>query len=82
MQLCACRIPEKNASLYRKEFYFFYFYIYFSFLKNCTVDPSEEITKRVDQLGQIFSQKFAQAVGQRCEGLGKKVRKQNLRQTV
>ncbi|XP_062867590.1 retinoblastoma-associated protein isoform X1 [Trichomycterus rosablanca] len=42
------------------------------YFKNCTVDPSEEITKRVEQLGQIFSQKFAQAVGQRCEGLGKK----------
>uniref|UniRef100_W5U704 Retinoblastoma-associated protein n=1 Tax=Ictalurus punctatus TaxID=7998 RepID=W5U704_ICTPU len=42
------------------------------YFKNCTVDPSEDITKRVDQFGQIFSQKFAQAVGQRCEGLGKK----------
>ncbi|MCI4386587.1 hypothetical protein PGIGA_G00064160 [Pangasianodon gigas] len=42
------------------------------YFKNCTVDPSEDIVKRVDQLGQTFSQKFAQAVGQRCEGLGKK----------
>uniref|UniRef100_A0AAR2KUR5 Retinoblastoma 1 n=1 Tax=Pygocentrus nattereri TaxID=42514 RepID=A0AAR2KUR5_PYGNA len=41
------------------------------YFKNCTVDPSEEITKRVEQLGQIFCQKFAEAVGQRCEGLGK-----------
>uniref|UniRef100_A0A8B9REM5 Retinoblastoma 1 n=1 Tax=Astyanax mexicanus TaxID=7994 RepID=A0A8B9REM5_ASTMX len=41
------------------------------YFKNCTVDPSEEITKRVGQLGQIFCQKFAEAVGQRCEGLGK-----------
>ncbi|XP_072518823.1 retinoblastoma-associated protein [Salminus brasiliensis] len=42
------------------------------YFKNCTVDPSEEITKRVEQLCPIFSQKFAEAVGQRCEGLGKK----------
>ncbi|XP_065142993.1 retinoblastoma-associated protein [Paramisgurnus dabryanus] len=42
------------------------------YFKNCTVDPSEEITKRVEELGQVFSQKFAQAVGQRCEGLGRK----------
>uniref|UniRef100_A0A4W4E9A9 Retinoblastoma 1 n=1 Tax=Electrophorus electricus TaxID=8005 RepID=A0A4W4E9A9_ELEEL len=42
------------------------------YFKNCTVDPSDEITSRVEQLGQVFSQKFAQAVGQRCEGLGKK----------
>lgn len=42
------------------------------FFKNCTVDPSKEITKRVEELGQVFSQKFAQAVGQRCEGLGRK----------
>uniref|UniRef100_A0AAR2IRT7 Retinoblastoma 1 n=1 Tax=Pygocentrus nattereri TaxID=42514 RepID=A0AAR2IRT7_PYGNA len=31
------------------------------YFKNCTVDPSEEITKRVEQLGQIFCQKFAEA---------------------
>ena len=43
--------------------------------QNCTVDPSEEITKRVEQLGQIFCQKVAEAVGQRCEGLGKEVSK-------
>ncbi|KAM9451466.1 retinoblastoma-associated protein [Clarias gariepinus] len=42
------------------------------YFRNCTVDPSEDIMKRVEQLSQIFSQKFAQAVGQRCEGLGKK----------
>lgn len=42
------------------------------YFKNCTVDPSEEITKRVEQLGLTFSQKFAQAVGHSCEGLGKK----------
>ncbi|XP_076836837.1 retinoblastoma-associated protein [Brachyhypopomus gauderio] len=42
------------------------------YFKNCTVDPSDDITLRVEQLGQVFSQKFAQAVGQRCEGLGKK----------
>uniref|UniRef100_A0A4W4E980 Retinoblastoma 1 n=1 Tax=Electrophorus electricus TaxID=8005 RepID=A0A4W4E980_ELEEL len=33
------------------------------YFKNCTVDPSDEITSRVEQLGQVFSQKFAQAVG-------------------
>ncbi|XP_030637557.1 retinoblastoma-associated protein [Chanos chanos] len=41
------------------------------YFKNCTVDPSEEIAKRVDQLGQVFSCRFAQAVGQGCVGLGK-----------
>ncbi|XP_067280625.1 retinoblastoma-associated protein [Pseudorasbora parva] len=42
------------------------------YYKNCTVDPSEEIRKRVEDLGQIFVQRFAQAVGQHCEGLGRK----------
>ncbi|XP_066502305.1 retinoblastoma-associated protein [Hoplias malabaricus] len=42
------------------------------YFRNCSVDPSDEITKRVEQLSQIFCQKFAAAVGQRCEGLGKK----------
>ncbi|XP_051537752.1 retinoblastoma-associated protein-like [Myxocyprinus asiaticus] len=42
------------------------------YFKNCTVDPSEDITKRVEELSQVFSQRFAQAAGQRCEGLGGK----------
>ncbi|XP_051732803.1 retinoblastoma-associated protein [Ctenopharyngodon idella] len=42
------------------------------YYKNCTVDPSEEIRKRVEELGQVFIQRFAQAVGQHCEGLGRK----------
>uniref|UniRef100_A0A671RPX3 Retinoblastoma-associated protein-like n=1 Tax=Sinocyclocheilus anshuiensis TaxID=1608454 RepID=A0A671RPX3_9TELE len=43
------------------------------YYKNCTVDPSEEIRKRVEELGQVFIKRFAQAVGQHCEGLGRKV---------
>ncbi|XP_026989918.2 retinoblastoma-associated protein [Tachysurus fulvidraco] len=46
--------------------------ILMNYFENCTVNPSEDITKRVEHLGQVFSQKFAQAVGQCCEGLGKK----------
>uniref|UniRef100_A0A671RPM7 Retinoblastoma-associated protein n=1 Tax=Sinocyclocheilus anshuiensis TaxID=1608454 RepID=A0A671RPM7_9TELE len=42
------------------------------YYKNCTVDPSEEIRKRVEELGQVFIKRFAQAVGQHCEGLGRK----------
>uniref|UniRef100_A0A8C2INQ3 Retinoblastoma 1 n=1 Tax=Cyprinus carpio TaxID=7962 RepID=A0A8C2INQ3_CYPCA len=42
------------------------------YYKNCTVDPSEEIRKRVEELGQVFVERFAQAVGQHCEGLGRK----------
>uniref|UniRef100_A0AAY4A4J7 Uncharacterized protein n=1 Tax=Denticeps clupeoides TaxID=299321 RepID=A0AAY4A4J7_9TELE len=41
------------------------------FFKNCTVDPSDEIMMRVEQLGQVFGQRFAQAVGHRCLSLGK-----------
>ncbi|XP_023656418.1 retinoblastoma-associated protein isoform X1 [Paramormyrops kingsleyae] len=40
------------------------------FFKNCTVNPSEEITNRVKHLGQLFSQKFAQSMGQRCMEIG------------
>ncbi|XP_036380704.1 retinoblastoma-associated protein [Megalops cyprinoides] len=40
------------------------------YFKNCTVDPSEEITKRVERLGELFCQRFAQAVGQRCVEIG------------
>ncbi|TRZ03282.1 hypothetical protein DNTS_006714 [Danionella cerebrum] len=42
------------------------------YYKNCTVDPSEEIKRRVERLAEVFIQRFAQAVGQHCEGLGRK----------
>uniref|UniRef100_A0A8C9RAH6 Retinoblastoma 1 n=1 Tax=Scleropages formosus TaxID=113540 RepID=A0A8C9RAH6_SCLFO len=38
--------------------------------KNCTVDPSEEITNRVEHLGKAFSQRFAECVGQQCVEIG------------
>ncbi|XP_062309295.1 retinoblastoma-associated protein [Osmerus eperlanus] len=41
------------------------------YFKNCTLDPTEEILQRVERLGQLFSQRFDQAVGLRCVGLGK-----------
>uniref|UniRef100_A0A674BH36 Retinoblastoma 1 n=1 Tax=Salmo trutta TaxID=8032 RepID=A0A674BH36_SALTR len=41
--------------------------------KNCTVDPTEEVLQRVESLGLLFSQRFGQAVGPRCVGLGKQV---------
>uniref|UniRef100_A0A8C8JPQ8 Retinoblastoma 1 n=1 Tax=Oncorhynchus tshawytscha TaxID=74940 RepID=A0A8C8JPQ8_ONCTS len=40
-------------------------------LGNCTVDPTEEVLQRVESLGLLFSQRFGQAVGPRCVGLGK-----------
>uniref|UniRef100_A0AAZ3ST53 Retinoblastoma 1 n=1 Tax=Oncorhynchus tshawytscha TaxID=74940 RepID=A0AAZ3ST53_ONCTS len=39
--------------------------------RNCTVDPTEEVLQRVESLGLLFSQRFGQAVGPRCVGLGK-----------
>uniref|UniRef100_UPI003AAFA32C retinoblastoma-associated protein isoform X1 n=1 Tax=Centroberyx gerrardi TaxID=166262 RepID=UPI003AAFA32C len=42
-----------------------------TYFKNCTVDPTEEVLKRVETLGQVFGQRFAQAVGPRCVVLGK-----------
>uniref|UniRef100_A0A4W5NAD5 Retinoblastoma 1 n=1 Tax=Hucho hucho TaxID=62062 RepID=A0A4W5NAD5_9TELE len=38
---------------------------------NCTVDPTEEVLQRVESLGLLFSQRFGNAVGPRCVGLGK-----------
>uniref|UniRef100_A0A8C7KXE8 Retinoblastoma 1 n=1 Tax=Oncorhynchus kisutch TaxID=8019 RepID=A0A8C7KXE8_ONCKI len=43
------------------------------YFKNCTVDPTEEVLQRVESLGLLFSQRFGQAVGPRCVGLGKQV---------
>uniref|UniRef100_A0A668AIV8 Retinoblastoma-associated protein n=1 Tax=Myripristis murdjan TaxID=586833 RepID=A0A668AIV8_9TELE len=42
-----------------------------TYFKNCTVDPTEEVLKRVETLGQVFGQRFGQAVGPRCVALGK-----------
>ncbi|KAJ8348542.1 hypothetical protein SKAU_G00271310 [Synaphobranchus kaupii] len=41
-----------------------------AYFKNCTVDPTQEITDRVRRLGEHFSRRFAQAVGQRCVEIG------------
>ncbi|KAJ8266363.1 hypothetical protein GJAV_G00129560 [Gymnothorax javanicus] len=41
-----------------------------AYFKNCTVDPTQEITQRVKRLGEQFSQRFAQAMGQRCKEIG------------
>uniref|UniRef100_A0A4W5NBX6 Retinoblastoma-associated protein n=1 Tax=Hucho hucho TaxID=62062 RepID=A0A4W5NBX6_9TELE len=41
------------------------------YFMNCTVDPTEEVLQRVESLGLLFSQRFGNAVGPRCVGLGK-----------
>ncbi|KAM3868853.1 retinoblastoma-associated protein [Diretmus argenteus] len=42
-----------------------------TYFKNCTVDPTVEVLKRVETLGQVFGQRFAQAVGPHCMVLGR-----------
>ncbi|XP_077403089.1 retinoblastoma-associated protein [Vanacampus margaritifer] len=42
-----------------------------TYFKNCTVDPTRDVLKRLETLGPKFSQKFAEAVGPRCITLGK-----------
>ncbi|KAL2095304.1 hypothetical protein ACEWY4_010023 [Coilia grayii] len=37
-----------------------------TYFKNCTVNPTEEIIKRAERLGEEFSQAFAQVVGPGC----------------
>lgn len=41
-----------------------------SYFKNCTVNPMESILKRVKDIGYIFKEKFAKAVGQGCIEIG------------
>lgn len=41
--------------------------------QNCTVDPTQDVLKRLETLGQAFSQRFGQAVGPHCVVLGKQV---------
>ncbi|XP_076130915.1 retinoblastoma-associated protein isoform X1 [Alosa pseudoharengus] len=41
-----------------------------TYFKNCTVNPTEEVVKRVKCLGELFSQAFAQVVSPGCSGLG------------
>ncbi|XP_031428231.1 retinoblastoma-associated protein isoform X2 [Clupea harengus] len=40
------------------------------YFKNCTVNPTEEIIKRTEHLGEVFSHAFAQVVGPGCSGAG------------
>ncbi|CAL1573675.1 unnamed protein product [Knipowitschia caucasica] len=42
-----------------------------TYFKNCTVDPTQNVQKRLDILGQTFSQRFSQAVGPRFISTGK-----------
>ncbi|XP_027129292.1 retinoblastoma-associated protein [Larimichthys crocea] len=42
-----------------------------TYFKNCTVDPKQDVLKRLETLGQAFSQRFGQAVGPRCIVLGR-----------
>lgn len=34
-----------------------------TYFKNCTVDPTQDVVKRLETLGQTFSKRFSQAVG-------------------
>uniref|UniRef100_A0A8C0EYI0 Retinoblastoma-associated protein n=1 Tax=Bubo bubo TaxID=30461 RepID=A0A8C0EYI0_BUBBB len=40
------------------------------YFNNCTVNPKDSILKRVESLGHIFKNKFAEAVGQGCAEIG------------
>ncbi|MED6280631.1 hypothetical protein CHARACLAT_012769, partial [Characodon lateralis] len=42
-----------------------------TYFKNCTVDPTQDVQKRLETLGQVFSQKFGEAVGPRCVVYGR-----------
>ncbi|XP_061818210.1 retinoblastoma-associated protein [Nerophis lumbriciformis] len=42
-----------------------------TYFQNCTVDPTQDVLKRLETLGLTFSQRFAKAVGPRCIILGK-----------
>lgn len=42
-----------------------------TYFKNCTVDPTQDVLKRLETLAQTFSQRFSQAVGPRFITIGK-----------
>ncbi|XP_034539381.1 retinoblastoma-associated protein [Notolabrus celidotus] len=42
-----------------------------TYFKNCTVDPTQDVLKRMETLGLAFSQRFGQAVGPHCITLGR-----------
>lgn len=41
--------------------------------QNCTVDPTQDVRKRLEVLGEAFSVRFGQAVGPLFVGLGRQV---------
>uniref|UniRef100_A0A8D3CBK7 Retinoblastoma 1 n=1 Tax=Scophthalmus maximus TaxID=52904 RepID=A0A8D3CBK7_SCOMX len=46
-----------------------------TYFKNCTVDPTQDVLKRLETLEKAFSQRFGQAVGPRCVVLGEQEEK-------
>ncbi|KAH0621773.1 hypothetical protein JD844_023395 [Phrynosoma platyrhinos] len=41
-----------------------------SYFNNCTVNPTQDVLERIENLGNVFKEKFAEAVGQRCAEIG------------
>ncbi|XP_062972153.1 retinoblastoma-associated protein isoform X2 [Elgaria multicarinata webbii] len=41
-----------------------------NYFNNCTVNPMQDILERVENLGCVFKEKFAEAVGQGCAEIG------------
>ncbi|KAM5180611.1 retinoblastoma-associated protein [Mantella aurantiaca] len=41
-----------------------------AYFENCTINPKNKITERVDRLGQVFKTRFAAAIGQACAEIG------------
>ncbi|KAM8898409.1 retinoblastoma-associated protein isoform 2-T2 [Spinachia spinachia] len=41
-----------------------------TYFKNCTVDPMQDVLKRLETVGQDFSRRFGEAVGPHCVVLG------------
>ncbi|XP_053311514.1 retinoblastoma-associated protein [Spea bombifrons] len=41
-----------------------------SYFNNCTVNPKEDILKRLERLGCVFKERFAASIGQACAEIG------------
>ncbi|XP_060640827.2 retinoblastoma-associated protein [Anolis sagrei] len=41
-----------------------------SYFNNCTVNPTHDVVERIENLGRVFKERFAEAVGQRCAEIG------------
>uniref|UniRef100_A0AAQ4R613 Retinoblastoma 1 n=1 Tax=Gasterosteus aculeatus aculeatus TaxID=481459 RepID=A0AAQ4R613_GASAC len=70
LEIKSLRVMNANLKCPIKLFLMYFSVFSISCNQNCTVDPTQDVLKRLETVGQDFSQKFGETVGPHCVALG------------